>query len=76
MIIAVLNNVYSNMIDKIDADHNAYIVYSYSGLRFHRFYGLLIFAQPPFNILSLALSPILLITKRCSKDEQSVIKVN
>eukprot|EP00347_Sterkiella_histriomuscorum_P012535 403368200 len=75
MIIAVLTNVYARTQDKIEADHNAYLVYAYSGLRFDRKYGLLIFSQAPFNLLSFTMMPALLLIYFCT-NEKTIIRVN
>jgi len=70
MIIAVLSNVYQDIIQKIDADYNANLVMAYSKMRFDYKYGLLIFSQPPFNVIAFFLMPVLWLFHYWVSDEQ------
>ena len=75
MIIAVLSNVYVAVVGKIDADHNANLVLAYSKMKYDKIYGLLIFSFPPFNMISFALMPFLLMLYFCAK-EKTIKAVN
>jgi len=61
MIIAVLSNVYSDIIRKLDADYNANLAIAYQKMQWDSKYGLLIFASPPFNFISFIFMPVLLL---------------
>ena len=75
MIIAVLSNVYSDVLKEIDADYNANLVICEHRMRWDARFGLLIFAPPPINIISFLLMPILLIAHKCLS-VNTVKKVN
>jgi len=68
MIIAVLSNVYIDMISKIDADYHASLVITYNRMKDDSKYGILIFGCPPFNIISFFFWPILVILHFCLKE--------
>ena len=70
MIIAVLSNIYHDLIDKIDADYNANLVLAITKMKWDEKYGLLIFAFPPFNVISFILSPFLLLMHFCLKEKE------
>jgi len=69
MIIAVLSNVYADMVSKLDADYNASLVISNYKMKWDKKYGLLVFASPPFNFISLCLTPPLLIASKLVNPE-------
>ena len=76
MIVAVLNNVYVRVSDKIDADHNATLVSACAAMRFDSKYGLLIFSFPPLNVLSFLLMPFLLSAHFFASSDRTIKTMN
>ena len=71
MIIAVLSNVYADMVKKLDADYNASLVLTNYKMKWNSKYGLLIFASPPFNFVSFVLMFPLLAIDKLTNDKRT-----
>jgi len=61
MIIAVLSNVYQDLTAQIDADYNTNLILAYFKMEWEPWFGMLIFAPAPLNIIALLFAPILLL---------------
>ena len=52
------------MVNQIDADYNTNLILAYFKMEWEPRFGLLIFAPPPLNVVSLIFTPFLLLTQR------------
>ena len=65
--IAILSNIYGEIEDRAEAEHRAVIISYYNMWSWNDEYGFLIYLPPPFNLLSLLLTPCLLLSKEHKK---------
>lgn len=62
LLVALLSNIYTNLIDRIDSEHRAVVISTYNRYSWHEDYGLLIYLPSPITYLLLLLSPFVLFT--------------
>jgi hypothetical protein len=63
LLIALLSNIYADLIEKVDAEHRAVVISYYNRMFWSMKYGVIIFLPPPFTYLNLILGPIVLLVK-------------
>ena len=61
--IAILSNIYGEIAARAEAEHCAVIISYYNMWSWNDQYGFLIYLPPPFNLLSVLLTPLLLLSK-------------
>lgn len=64
LLIALLSNIYSDVISKVDSEHRAVVVTYYDRWFWDYRYGFLIFLPSPWSYLSLFIMPFLIFAKK------------
>jgi len=67
LIIALLTNVYNNLIVRVDSGHHAVVIDYFNRWQWHDGYGLLIFLPSPFTYLVNIFIPLLIFKKETTK---------
>jgi hypothetical protein len=62
LLVALLSNVYTNLINRIDSEHRAVVISTYNRYNWHEDYGMLIYLPSPISYVLLLLSPCVLFT--------------
>jgi hypothetical protein len=63
LLIALLSNVYSELIVRVDSEHRAVVISYYDRLYWNVHYGFLIFLPPPFTFVTLLFCPAFILKK-------------
>lgn len=75
LIIALLTNVYNNLIVRVDSGHHAVVIDYFNRWQWHDNYGLLIFLPSPFTYLVNICLPFLLFQKKTKKTNMFLCKI-
>jgi len=70
LLVALLSNIYTNLVDRIDSEHRAVVISTYNRYNWHEDYGLLIYLPSPITYLLFILSPFVLFT--CNPKEYTI----
>lgn len=74
LLIALLSNIYSEVITRVDAEHRAVVVAYYDRWFWDDSYGVLIFAPSPLTYLVLLISPFVLFSKHPQQFNTFLVK--
>lgn len=75
LIIALLSNVYSNLIQRVDSGHHAVVIDYYNRWQWHDGYGLLIFMPSPLSYLVTIFLPFYLLVERTEWVNDKLCKI-
>jgi hypothetical protein len=75
LLIALLSNIYSEVIAKVDSEHRAVVVTFYDRWFWDKRYGFLIFLPSPWSYISLFIMPFLAFAKQPVRINTGLCKV-
>lgn len=67
LIIAILTNVYENLVDRVDAEYNSILINYYNRYRWNSKYGFLILLPAPFTLLTILFAPFVIFSSNREK---------